>query len=124
MNKDTIADWRPDSREDFYRTLLDSIRNPIVFCDLDDRMIYMNHAAEVHYKKWGGRKILGTSILDCHNTKSRETITEIKKRFRKEPELNEVLYSEKVEKRIWMRAVRENGELIGYYERYETPRGN
>ena len=122
MKKNTVADWRPDSRESFYRTLLDSIRNPIVFCNMDDRMVYMNHAAEVHYKKWGGLKILGQSVMDCHKPESRKTIAEIKEQFRKDPDLIELLYSEKTENRIWMRAVRENGELIGYYERYERPR--
>lgn len=122
MTEDTVADWRPDSRENFFRTLLDSIRNPIVFCDMDDRMVYMNHAADSHYAKWGGRKILGQSVMDCHKPESRKTIAEIKERFRKDPDLIELLYSEKTENRIWMRAVRENGELIGYYERYERPR--
>lgn len=122
MSKSTAAEWRPEDRAAFYESILDSLKNPVVFCDLDDVMRYMNSAAEANYAKWGGRKILGQSVLDCHNPASRKMIAEIKDRFLNEPELDEVLITDNDEHLIWMRAVRENGRLTGYYERYERPR--
>ena len=124
MSDSTAADWRPEDRAGFFESILDSLKNPIVFCDLEDVMQYMNAAAEITYAKWGGRKILGKSVLDCHNPASRTMIAEIKERFLNEPELEEVLITDDDEHRIWMRAVREEGRLTGYYERYERPRDN
>jgi len=120
VNKDIIDDWRCDTVLDFFRALLDSIGTPILFCDLNDRMIYMNRAADEHYGKWGGRKILGQSLLDCHNMNSRERIRKIKERFVREPALEEVLITDNSKHRVYMRAVREEGKLIGYFERYEA----
>jgi hypothetical protein len=49
-------------------------------------------------------------------------ITEIKARFLAESDLAEVQITDNERYRIWMRAVRENGRIIGYYERYEPPK--
>jgi PAS domain-containing protein len=121
---DIVPDWRPGDLAPFFRALLDCVGTPVLFCDLDDRMVYMNLAAERHYARWGGRSILGRSVLDCHNNVSRDMIAEIKKRFAVEPDLEEVLITDSPKHRVYMRAVRENGVLIGYFERYEPPKGS
>lgn len=36
--------------------------------------IYMNPAAVLNYEKWGGEKLIGRSLMECHNQASREKI--------------------------------------------------
>jgi transcriptional regulator with PAS, ATPase and Fis domain len=124
MKENIAADWRPDDRAAFYDVLLDSIKNPIVFCDMNDIMLYMNTSAVSHYGTRGGKSLIGQSVLDCHNPVSGKMIAEIKERFLAEPELDEVMITDNKKYRIWMRAVRENGQVIGYFERYEPPKGS
>ncbi len=102
---------------------LNSLAHPFVFCDLDHVIRYMNRAGIAHYAKRGGEALLGSSVLDCHAPGSREQILEIFVRMREEG-LDEELITDNERWRIYMRAVRdEQGALLGYYERYEPPRG-
>ena len=99
--------------------LLDSLKDPFVFTDTDHVIRYMNKAAKAHYKQ--GEALIGTSLLDCHNPESCRVILEIFEEF-KNNRLDEKLITDNTKYRIYMRAVRGgNGELIGYYERYEPP---
>lgn len=96
--------------------LLDSLTNPLLFADTDHVIRYMNKAAIRHYDS--GAVLLGTSLLDCHNDRSKGTIVEILSAFHSGGD--ERLISENNERRIYMRAVRDvHGTVIGYYERYE-----
>lgn len=105
--------------EKFLRTLLDSLKDPFLFTDTDHVIRYMNKAAKSHYKQ--GEALLGTSLLDCHNPESCRMILGIFEDF-KNNQYDEKLITDNAKYRIYMRAVRnENGELIGYYERYEPP---
>ena len=99
-------------------TILDSMKDPVVFVDLDHVIRYMNKPATKHYKE--GEALLGRSVLDCHNENSRRMIVEITAAMRDGEEERLIRDDEKM--RIFMRAVREaDGALIGYYERYEPP---
>ena len=96
--------------------ILDSLAEPITFADMDHMIRYMNRAALAHYGPRGGRP--GTSLFACHNEQSREAIRQILTRL--EAGEDEVLYSEKPEVRLYMRAVRDpEGKLLGYMERRE-----
>jgi len=98
--------------------ILESLVDPVIVGDTEHRVIYMNSAAASHYT--GGRSLMGTSLLDCHNENSRKVMIEVLQSFREGEDERIILDSE--EKRIYMRAVRdESGELVGYYERYERP---
>ena len=57
-----------------YKSVLEADRAAVVICDLEHTIIYMNPAAIARYEKWGGKTLLGKSLLDCHNEKSREMI--------------------------------------------------
>ncbi|MBT3319020.1 MAG: PAS domain-containing protein [Clostridia bacterium] len=101
-----------------YKELLDTLVVPIVFCDLNHVIVYMNEAAGEKYKKRGGMSILGNSIFDCHKESSNIVIREIFGRM--QAGLNEQITRDTDKIKIFMCAVRnELGELIGYYERYE-----
>ena len=96
--------------------ILDSLADPLLFADTDHVIRYMNKAAEQHYDL--GTALVGTSLLDCHNDRSRITIAEVLAAFHSGCE--ERLISENNERRIYMRAVRDiHGAVVGYYERYE-----
>jgi PAS domain-containing protein len=98
--------------------ILESLRDPLVFVDMSHTIRYMNRAAIAHYSE--GESLLGTSLLDCHNTQSQKMIIEIMEAMREG--LEERLITDNETQRIYMRAVRDtDGRLLGYYERYEPP---
>ena len=101
--------------------ILESLVDPVIVGDTEHKVVYMNSAAANHYT--GGRALMGTSLLDCHNENSQKVMIEILQAMRDGEDERLILDSE--EKRIYMRAVRdESGELVGYYERYERPMGS
>ena len=105
-----------------YKSVLEADRAAVVICDLDHKIIYMNPAAVGRYAKWGGKDLLGKSLLACHNEKSRETICKVVDWFRASKENNLVytFYNEKENKDVYMVAWRDDdGELIAYYEKHE-----
>ena len=51
----------------FYKSIIDQDRCAVVICNLKHEIIYMNPAAVLNYEKWGGDKLLGRSLLGCHN---------------------------------------------------------
>ncbi|MCL5103127.1 MAG: PAS domain-containing protein [Armatimonadetes bacterium] len=99
--------------------ILDSIKDPIVFVDMDHMIRYVNKAAITRFKE--GASLVGRSIMDCHNEDSRRQILEILAAMHEGEE--ERLVTDNEKRRTYMRAVRdEAGRVIGYYERYEPPR--
>jgi PAS domain-containing protein len=107
---------------EIYKSVLDADRVAVVICDLKHNIIYMNPAAVNRYQKWGGKDLLGKSLLDCHNGKSKEMIIKVLEWF-KQSEENQLVYTsynEKENKDVYMVALRNDaGELIGYYEKHE-----
>ena len=100
--------------------ILNSLKNPLVYCDVDHIIRYMNNAAIAHYKE--GIALLGRSVLDCHNAESQRQMVEIFAEMK--DGLDERLITDNKKYRIYMRAIRDvDGTLLGYYERYEPPRG-
>ena len=81
----------------------------------------MNPAAILNYKKWGGDKLIGRSLLGCHNPKSGEKIQQVLDWFAADESHNIVYtsHNEKQNKDVYMVALREDGKLIGYYEKHE-----
>ena len=61
----------------YYRSILDQDRAAVVVCNLQHEIIYMNPAAILNYAKWGGEKLIGKSVLNCHNPNSRENIERV-----------------------------------------------
>jgi DUF438 domain-containing protein len=100
--------------------ILDSFKDPVLFVDTDHIVCYMNKAAIAHFED--GEALLGRSVMDCHNERScgiiRDTLIALK------AGTDERLISTSDGKHIYMRAVRSaDGEVIGYYERYEPVAG-
>jgi len=102
------------------RTILDGLPGPVVFVDTDHIIRYMNTEGADQYEKSGGYDLIGQSIMDCHNDNSCRIIREVFDRMVNEG-LDDVELYRRPGKIAYMTAVRDkNGELLGYYERYEV----
>ena len=105
---------------DFFHNLLDSFKNPVLFADTEHVVRYLNRAARQFYPD--GDRLLGRSLLDCHNQTSQRQMVDIMGQM--QDGLDETLITDNDRRRIYMRAVRDRaGLLIGYYERFEPPLG-
>lgn len=105
----------------FYKSIVDQDRTSVVICNLNHEIIYMNPAAVNNYEKRGGDKLMGKSLLECHNQESREKIQQVVDWFAADESHNIVytFYNEKQNKDVYMVALRDKGKLIGYYEKHE-----
>lgn len=105
----------------FFKSMIDQDRCAIVICNLEHEITYMNPAAVVNYKKWGGSSLVGKNIMDCHNQESREKMQKVVDWFRKSKDHNLVYtyHDGKHNKDVYMVALRDGEKLIGYYEKHE-----
>ena len=107
---------------EIYKSVLEADRAAVVICDLEHTIIYMNPVAIERYAKWGGKELMGKSLLDCHNEKSREMINKVLDWFRRSKDNNIVytFFNAKENKDVYMVALRnDEGDLIGNYEKHE-----
>ena len=101
-----------------FKSIIDSDEAPVVICDTDSVVVYMNKFAVDRYKI----DLTGKNIKACHNKKSSEIIDKVVAWFKADKNNNKVFTSrnDKENKDVYMIALRdENGELIGYYEKHE-----
>ena len=102
----------------FFKSIIDQDSAPVVICDSEHTVVYMNPASIARYHT----DITGKSIKSCHNAESDEKIDRVVAWF-KESKDNNIVYtyhSEKENKDVYMVALRDsNGTLIGYYEKHE-----
>ena len=106
----------------FFKSMVEEDKCSVVICDLNHKIIYMNPAACERYSKKGGASLVGSSLLDCHNSKSNEMIEKVVEWFKLSKTHNRLYtyYNEKENKDVYMIALRnEQSELIGYYEKHE-----
>ena len=107
---------------EIYKSVLEADRAAVVICDLEHTIIYMNPVAIERYAKWGGKDLMGKSLLNCHNEKSCEMIQKVLEWFKASKDNNIVytFFNQKENKDVYMVALRnEEGNLIGYYEKHE-----
>lgn len=102
----------------FFKSVIYSDKAPVVICDLEHTVVYMNPASIARYKL----DITGKSIKACHNADSNEKIDRVVAWFAESKDNNIVFTSrnDKENKDVYMVALRdEKGTLIGYYEKHE-----
>ena len=101
-----------------FKSILEQDTAPVVVCDMDDIIVYMNPSAIERYHK----DLTGASIKDCHPPKANEMIEKVLSWFR-ESEDNNIIYTypnDEEIKDVYMVALRDDdGTLIGYYEKHE-----
>lgn len=105
----------------YFKSVIDQDKSAVVICNLQHDIIYMNPAAIKNYEKWGGEDLIGQNLLNCHNEESREKIRQVVDWFAASQE-NNIIYTyhnEKQNKDVYMVALRDEGRLIGYYEKHE-----
>ncbi len=108
--------------EELYRSVLDSDEAPVVLCDLDDTIVYMNPAAVRRYASDGGAELVGKSLAGCHPPAANAMIHRVVDWFRASTQHNRVytFRNDEENKDVYMIALRgRSGELIGYYEKHE-----
>lgn len=106
----------------YFRSVLEEDHSAVVLCNPEHEILYMNPAAVERYAGWGGAGLVGKSLLDCHNPKSRERIGQVLDWFRESRDHNRVytFRNDRENKDVYMIALRdETGALIGYYEKHE-----
>lgn len=107
-------------KEKMMSCILDSIPYPILFVDCGHIIRYMNNAAKHHYYTERGYKdLIGKSLFECHNESSKEKIIAAFEKIKEHG--NEIFIGVSVKnQRIYMNPVRDGeGELVGYFERFE-----
>lgn len=109
------------SNELFYKAVLDQDSAPVVLCDLNHTIIYMNDAAKKRYAADGGAELIGKSVLGCHPPYAVTMIYKVLAWFQESP-ANNLVYTfrnNKENKDVYMVALRDDaGNLIGYYEKH------
>lgn len=85
----------------------------IVLCDKKGTVLEMNEKACATFAKWGGKKLIGKTLLDCHPKKARNKL----KRMLKSQKLN-VYTIEKngIKKMIYQSPWYKNGKYMGFIE--------
>ena len=81
----------------------------------------MNPSAAHRYQKYGGRALVGKSLLSCHDDQANAAIGKVVQWFGESPKNNRVhtIRNEKAQKDVYMIALRDDqGQLIGYYEQH------
>ncbi len=103
---------------DLFKSVLEQDNAPVVICDIDHTVVYMNPAAIARYHV----DLTGKNIKSCHNSQSNEKIDTVLQWFAESKDNNVVFTSrnDRENKDVYMIALRdENKDLIGYYEKHE-----
>ena len=93
---------------------------PVLFVDCQHIIRYMNNNAKHHYYTERGYKdLIGKCLFECHKESSKEIIIAAFEKIKNHG--NEIFIGVNVKnQRIYINPVRdENGELVGYFERFE-----
>ncbi len=101
-----------------YKSILEQDNAPIVVCDIENTVVYMNPIAIKMY----GKDLIGSSIKVCHSEKANKIIDKVVAWFFESIENNVVFtyHNEKENKDVYMVALRDDSKkLIGYYEKHE-----
>ena len=105
------------NNELLFQAVLDEDHAPVVLCDLQHTILYMNKAAMAQ-----NGNLVGHSLMDCHSERARALIEQVLARFRQCPDHSRVyeFRNDAQNKDVYMIALRDpEGNLIGYYEKHE-----
>ena len=108
------------NNEQLFSYILDSFPYRIVFVDTDHIIRYMNKEARHHYYEVRGYdNLIGKSIFECHNAKSKERIIAAVEKLKNHGNEIFIGLSDKNERMYFNPVRNEKGELLGYFERFE-----
>ncbi|MFC1608287.1 PAS domain-containing protein [Candidatus Latescibacterota bacterium] len=101
--------------------ILNSIPYPIVYVDINHIVRFLNSTAQhIYYTQRGYDNLIGKSIFDCHKEPTKNAIIKIVESLKNHG--NEKFLKVNVRnERVYVTPVRnDDGELVGYYERFEN----
>ncbi len=103
--------------EKYFKSIVEQDTAAVVICDLDCKIIYMNKAAVSRYHG----DLTGKSLKDCHGADSNKKIDAVTDWFKADKEHNIIFtyHNPKENKDVYMVALRDGDELIGFYEKHE-----
>ena len=106
-----------------YREILNSLPMPVMFCDMDHVIRYMNPAAETYYYVTRPYKdLIGKCVFDCHKPESKAAILALVEDMKNGGEARRIGTSKIEGYRIYMVPVRDgDGRMIGYLDLFEHP---
>jgi len=91
----------------------DEFEGAVTICNTEGIITYMNDKSQKQFSKYGGGKLIGTNLLDCHPEPSRSKLVE----FLKNPITNVYTIDKKgVKKIIHQSPLYENGIYSGLIE--------
>ena len=91
----------------------DDFSGPVTVCDKQGIIVYMNRKSKEQFKNYGGEKLMGSNLLDCHPEPSKSKL----KAMLEKPTSN-MYTTEKngITKIIYQSPWMHNGEFAGLIE--------
>ncbi|MFH2141011.1 MAG: PAS domain-containing protein [Bacteroidota bacterium] len=85
----------------------------VTVCDRDGKILEMNDKSVETFNKYGGKELIGKSLLDCHHKKAQKTLVDMLKNH----DTNAyTIEKEGVKKLIYQSPWFEDGKFAGYIE--------
>lgn len=106
----------------FFKGLINSKESPIVICDIDYKIIFMNTSALKEYEKYGGKDMIGKHLTLFCSTETMSKVDMVIEWFKEDKANNRIFATHKKETNedIYIIAIRdENESLIGFTSVYE-----
>ena len=94
---------------------------PLVICDMDYKIKFMNKRAAKEYEKYGGKAMIGRSLRAFLNEEAQSKVDMVIEWFKESPEHNTILSVSDANclKDKYMCAIRDDkGELIGFCSKH------
>jgi transcriptional regulator with PAS, ATPase and Fis domain len=67
-------DCCPDENADLLSAWVREFSGAVTLCDSDGIVLEMNEAAAAMYREYGGRKLIGTNLFECHPEAARRKL--------------------------------------------------
>lgn len=107
---------------DYFKGVIDTARSPIVICDLDYKIIYMNKSAVKIYQTRWKNDMYGTSIHCYFDEEAFSQLDMSVEWFKEDKNNNRVFafHDDNDNQDVYIRAIRDqNGDLIGFFNYHE-----
>ena len=105
----------------YFKSIIEVEPSPVVICNLEHTILYLNPAACERYANRGGAAMVGSNLFGCHNPSSNQKMEMVIEWFKKSVDNNIMFISHNPieNKDLYMIALRdEEKNLVGYYEKH------
>lgn len=114
---------------DFFKSYIDNDDTPVVICDLNYKIIYVNPCAADKYKSYGGADLVGRSLISFMDEEAESKVNAVVEWFKESSDNNNIFALHRKEENddVYMSALRDaDGRLVGFCSRhrYRSPDTN